>query len=347
MRHRVAHTKAVENLLVCKPPLGRLARRLARGCSAAGAEDVSLQLCLPARVLSRVVLSPPARSAAHHDAHHHHVRTCASSVWVDANANCHALMHDQGRSYGAKGETGEFVLLLFRRAALPSRARARHAPHLPGDRASGAAGMLWGSTLAAHAPACRLPRGLLVRSFLSGAGSIGHAFSRDCRAWTYSPVAAATTTVQHPDGSATTWVKRERPHLSFDKDMNMLAFFSGAATQSRPRVSTDPMLLVSLHCWHQHAHACARAPLPMTCWVPRGRHDGNRRERSTAAPLHLGQPQRQDSRLLRPGLYLRAAAPHQEQACPRPRPRCALTPRCESSMNELKFKLRALCSFSF
>eukprot|EP01047_Picozoa_sp_COSAG01_P054373 COSAG01_NODE_5935_length_3944_cov_24.526658_2_plen_249_part_00 len=60
-------------------------------------------------------------------------------------------------------------------------------------------------------------------------GSIGHAFSTDCRRWHYGPRPAATTTVAHPGGGSTTWIKRERPHLTFSSDgkMTPLAFFSG------------------------------------------------------------------------------------------------------------------------
>jgi hypothetical protein len=34
--------------------------------------------------------------------------------------------------------------------------------------------------------------------------------------WSYGAVSAASTTVEHTDGSATTYIKRERPHLMFD-----------------------------------------------------------------------------------------------------------------------------------
>lgn len=82
-------------------------------------------------------------------------------IWVDAEENCHALVHDQGRSYGSRGETG----------------------------------------------------------------SVGHAFSKDCRSWTYSPEAAASTTIAHTDGTSTTWIKRERPHLMFSQDGKMTPQF--------------------------------------------------------------------------------------------------------------------------
>lgn len=84
-------------------------------------------------------------------------------LYVDSNGSCHALMHDQGRSYGALGETG----------------------------------------------------------------SGGHAYSMDCRTWTYGVDAAFTTTVQHTDGTSSTYMKRERPKLAFDRGMNPIALFTG------------------------------------------------------------------------------------------------------------------------
>eukprot|EP01052_Picozoa_sp_SAG31_P016789 SAG31_NODE_1125_length_9770_cov_2.732499_8_plen_542_part_00 len=75
-------------------------------------------------------------------------------IWVDNEGYCHALVHDQGMSYGKSGETG----------------------------------------------------------------SVGHAYSTDCRSWKYSSQPAASTTIEHTDGTSTTWIKRERPHLMFSDD---------------------------------------------------------------------------------------------------------------------------------
>ena len=64
---------------------------------------------------------------------------------------------------------------------------------------------------------------------LGESGSIGHGYSTDCVHWRYGNVSAASTTVNHTDGTSTTYMKRERPHLTFSTDgaMTPLGLFTG------------------------------------------------------------------------------------------------------------------------
>ena len=75
----------------------------------------------------------------------------------------------------------------------------------------------------------------------------GHAFSHNCVDWTYSPVPAYTTTVNHTDGSSSTYLKRERPHLYFDPTTGAPAvLFTGM--QDIQQLHPQPP-----HCtWHNH-----------------------------------------------------------------------------------------------